>query len=102
MIIASIFIVLIEYFTSYILEKIFNRTWWDYSRKKYNIKGRVCLENIIIFSIGSTYIIKKIVPLLDKFLGKETYTTIIIAFILFMLFAIDFSISSKKHYIDNK
>lgn len=36
----------LEYFTSYIMEKIFKARWWDYSAKKYNINGRICLENL--------------------------------------------------------
>jgi len=37
----------LEYFTSYIMEKLFKARWWDYSKKKYNINGRICLETII-------------------------------------------------------
>ena len=28
---------LLEYFTSYFMEKIYNVRWWDYSNKKFNI-----------------------------------------------------------------
>lgn len=34
---------LLEYFTSYFMEKIYNVRWWDYSNKKFNINGRICL-----------------------------------------------------------
>lgn len=37
---------ILEYITGYLLEMIFNTTWWDYSRKKFNIKGRVCLKTL--------------------------------------------------------
>ena len=33
----------LEYFTSYIMEKLFHARWWDYSKRKFNINGRVCL-----------------------------------------------------------
>lgn len=39
----------LEYFTSYIMEKIFKLRWWDYSRRKYNINGRICLDTLIPF-----------------------------------------------------
>ncbi len=42
---------LLEYFTSYIMEKIFKMRWWDYSNRKFNINGRVCLETIIPFGL---------------------------------------------------
>ncbi len=39
----------LEYLTSYLMEKIFNARWWDYSNNKFNINGRVCLETIVPF-----------------------------------------------------
>lgn len=42
---------LLEYLTSFIMEKLFHARWWDYSKKKFNINGRVCLENSICFGI---------------------------------------------------
>lgn len=41
----------LEYLTSYFMEKIFKARWWDYSQNKFNINGRVCLETIIPFGI---------------------------------------------------
>src|SRR5699024_6506637 len=35
---------ILEYFTSYFLEKVYHTRWWDYSTKKFNINGRICLE----------------------------------------------------------
>lgn len=32
----------LEYITSYVMEKLFHAKWWDYSDVKNNIKGRVC------------------------------------------------------------
>ena len=32
---------ILEYSTSYIMEKIFKARWWDYSYTKYNINGRI-------------------------------------------------------------
>jgi len=46
----------LEYFTSYVMEKVFHARWWDYSKKKYNINGRVCLETIIPFGLLSCMI----------------------------------------------
>ena len=31
---------LLEYFTSFIMEKIFHARWWDYSKKKYNLNDQ--------------------------------------------------------------
>ena len=50
---------IIEFITSFIMEKIFNSKWWDYSKYKFHISGRICLINNLIFGIGS--IIKSII-----------------------------------------
>lgn len=42
---------ILEYFTSYLMEKLFNARWWDYSKNKFNINGRVCLTNALGFGV---------------------------------------------------
>lgn len=50
-ILGMIFTSTLEYITSFILEKMFNAKWWDYSKRKFNINGRVCLLNSLEFAI---------------------------------------------------
>lgn len=33
----------IEYLTSYVLEKLFHAKWWDYSKAPYNLNGRIAI-----------------------------------------------------------
>ena len=40
-----------EYITSWVMEKLFHMRWWDYSYRKYNINGRVCLLNSTLFGL---------------------------------------------------
>ncbi len=40
-----------EYIVGWGLEKVFNTKYWDYSQNKFNIKGRVCLLNSLIWGI---------------------------------------------------
>lgn len=47
---AALLISIIEYGTSYLMEKLFHARWWDYSKYKYNLNGRICLDTIIPFS----------------------------------------------------
>lgn len=53
---------LLEYMTSYILEKHFHARWWDYSQKPMNLNGRVWIGNLILFGLGGTAIIKILNP----------------------------------------
>jgi len=80
----------LEYYTSYIFEKIFNNKWWDYSYRADNINGRICLKNSIIFGLGSLVIMYLVNPLVDGLL-KSIPNSIIIIFgiIFFVIFVAD-------------
>ena len=41
----------LEYVTSYVMEKLFHIRWWDYSNYKFNLNGRICLATMIPFGI---------------------------------------------------
>ena len=56
----------LEYFTSYIMEKIFKNRWWDYSDMKYNINGRICLECAIPFGFGACFLMYIVNPLIQN------------------------------------
>lgn len=81
----------IEYFTSLIMEKLFKLRWWDYSNKKFNIDGRVCLENGVMFGLGGILIVKIVNPFLtDIIYFLPSILTIIIGIILLVIFIADF------------
>lgn len=61
---------ILEYFTSYIMEKIFKNRWWDYSNKKFNINGRICLECAIPFGIIAVVVFYGLNPLLISLFNK--------------------------------
>ena len=37
----------LEYITGWLMEKIFHTRWWDYSSKKYNLHGYICLGSSV-------------------------------------------------------
>ncbi len=50
----------LEYFTGWLMESLFHTTWWDYSNRKFNLKGRICLRNSLLFGLmglGTVYFI---------------------------------------------
>lgn len=57
----------IEYLTSVILEKLFHAKWWDYTRYKFNIHGRVCLLGAIVFGTFLVVLIKFIQPIIEGY-----------------------------------
>lgn len=53
---------LLEYLTSYILEKYFHARWWDYTERPMNLHGRVWIGNLILFGIGGVFILNVFNP----------------------------------------
>ena len=81
---------ILEYLTSYIMEKLFKTRLWDYSEKKFNLNGRVCGENAILFGLGGVLIIYVTHPILNSLLNKINSSVLtIISIILFIIFVID-------------
>ena len=60
----------LEYMTSYILEKRFHARWWDYSKKPMNLHGRVWIGNLVLFGLGGVLIVHVFDPLLYKLFAR--------------------------------
>ena len=81
---------ILEYITSYLMEKLFKARWWDYSQKKFNINGRVCLDTIIPFGLLGIFIMYVSNPFFLDILNKMPSTLLIIlSSCLFVIFIID-------------
>ena len=84
----------LEYFTSYLMEKLFKARWWDYSRYKYNINGRICLETMIPFGILGCFTIYIVHPAIVNLVSLlDSKLMITLAVILFIIYIIDNIIS---------
>lgn len=93
-IISFISIAIIEYVTSYILEKIFNAVWWDYSDLPLNINGRICLPVSLFFGLAGIIIYYIIVPFANAcFLNFDPIVIEILALSLMFIFSMDISIT---------
>lgn len=87
---------ILEYLTSFIMEKIFKTRWWDYSDEKFNINGRICLETLVLFGIGGLVISYLAQPFIMSILTLiPTNILNIIAIILSIIFIIDNIVSFK-------
>lgn len=54
--------IVLEYTTSWGLEKLFHAYWWDYSNMPFNIKGRVCLPYSFCFGFAGLLTVYCIAP----------------------------------------
>ena len=79
-----------EYFTGYVMEKLFKARWWDYSNEPFNLNGRICLINSIGFGILGVLLIRYINPFITSLLLKINPLVLnIISGILLLLFLFD-------------
>ncbi|MFV0392999.1 MAG: putative ABC transporter permease [Coprobacillaceae bacterium] len=89
----------LEYFTSYVMEKLFKRRWWDYSNMPLNYQGRICFGGFIVFGLFSVIAIRYVQPHLSDFLsGINDTLAIIITVVLVILFIQDIIFTSKVAY----
>ncbi len=103
---------ILEYSTSYFMEKIFKARWWDYSNKKFNINGRICLETMLPFGILGCTVVYLVHPFVSNMVNYIKPTLLIAAaIIIFIIYIVDNIISFnvmtkikneiKKQKIDN-
>lgn len=86
----------LEYLTSYVMEKLFHARWWDYSKRKYNINGRICLETLVPFGLLGLTIMYITNPIILNGLKNIPDNILnVIAIVLFVIFTIDGIVSLK-------
>lgn len=59
----------LEYVTGWALETIFRTKWWDYSQFRFNIHGRVCLLNSLLFGAMGVIGVRFLHPAVTYALG---------------------------------
>lgn len=88
---------IVEYFASWILEKIFHMKWWDYSKYRFNIHGRVCLLNSLLFGVLSVLIVYFVEPFILKFWqGFSFYWQGFFASALLIILILDLIVTVKE------
>ncbi|MBR2745066.1 MAG: putative ABC transporter permease [Clostridia bacterium] len=89
---SALMVSVLEYFTSYVMEKAFNLRWWDYTTNPLNINGRVCMLNSTMFGFGGYIMAKFVSPYVNMKLNTKSKTAIrVINTILLTIIIADFS-----------
>lgn len=84
----------VEYLTSYVLEKMFKTRWWDYTNQSFNVNGRVCLKNSVLFGVGGVAIVYFLNDYFEKLVGLFSRNVFIgTNIVLMILFFTDVVIS---------
>lgn len=93
-VLSAILCTTIEYVTSYLMEKLFNARWWDYTNRKFNINGRVCLVNSFYFGILGSLSVCFISPyLIELFSNLPPTVLYVVSISLATIFVVDNIIS---------
>lgn len=56
----------IEYLTGRVMEKMFQRKWWDYSNERFQLDGYICLKSSVLWGLCSVVMICFTDPLLRE------------------------------------
>lgn len=80
----------ITFSTGFVLEKIFHRKWWDYSRKRFQFGGYVNLPYTIVWGLSAVICISFVNPSLEELLAiiPSNLGTIILI-VLYVLLCLD-------------
>lgn len=47
----------LEFFTGFILEKVFHDKWWNYSEEPFNVKGYICLRFSLLWGLACMMVV---------------------------------------------
>ena len=86
---------ILEYPTSWALEKLFKARWWDYSDFPLNINGRISVPTSVAFGFGLILVMKVLIPWADS--GINSMSEPLLNFLAIILV----SIISIDNYINN-
>lgn len=88
---------IIEYTTSWYLEKTMGLRWWDYTGNFLNINGRVCFEGLTFFGIGGCLCLYIVAPHMQGIYAKmkPKFRNVLCA-VLLVIFLADVAYSYNK------
>lgn len=95
---------IVEFLTSVIMEKLFNARWWDYSKKKFNIQGRICLGHTIYWGIATglfvyivhPFVIDQVERLVNPTQRRQIVIMLLIVFAFDLFFAVKGAFDVRK------
>ncbi len=61
----------LEFTTSWVMERLFHAVWWDYSDVPLNVQGRICLPASIGFGVAGIVVVKLLTPVAMTIRGSQ-------------------------------
>ena len=80
----------LEYVTSWLMEKLFHARWWDYSHKRFNFQGHICLTSSLAWGVMSVLLVYYLNQPVEKLIGMiDPQIRQIIVFVITVIFTVD-------------
>lgn len=94
---------IVEFITSVLMEKLFHARWWDYSNKKFNIQGRICLGHTFYWGIASLLFLYLVHPIVVKLFSQlpdsaeiAVFACVLAVFLVDLVFAVYRALDVRK------
>lgn len=85
---------LLEFVTSWTMEKLFHARWWDYSECFMNIQGRVCLKASLFWGFLSVVMAELLQPAMSRLIARlPRPMSEYLGYLIFVVFAADFTVT---------
>lgn len=89
----------LEYVTAVLMESIFHMSWWDYSYKKFNFQGRICLGASLGWGLFTVALFRILHPMVEYFVDLyPVYEGEIAICVIAVGYAVDFGVSAAAAF----
>lgn len=87
---------LLEYFTGWLMEKLFHVRYWDYSRFRLNLNGYICAAASLCWGVFSILLLRVLHPPIEGLVTRlPAAAGWVLAVILLSVLAVDFGFSVR-------
>ncbi len=101
---SALFCGVLEYLSSFSLEKLFHEKWWDYSHCSFHLHGRICLYGVLTFGAVNVVICRFVAPQLDKMMnlaGSDILSTLSLLLMTVLVIDITWTLIYRKNLNQN-
>ena len=82
---------ILEYLTGVMMESLFKMRYWDYSKKRFNVKGHICLKSTLFWGMLSVLLVYVVHPQISRTLFYvNEFFLMPIEVIVFLILFMDF------------
>ena len=90
---------ILEYVTGVLMEAVFHANWWDYSNKKFNFQGKICLGSSVawgFFTLILFYVFQPVVGDMVEMVPRKT--GIVLVYVWLAGYTVDFAFSAAAAF----